>query len=50
MEEAAEKLATGEDVSSSPDEKTSQKTLEIYAKRMKDVLYDACKYDIIPKL
>lgn len=48
LEEAAEKIADGEDVSMMAEEKTSKETLLAYKKRMKDVLYDSFDYGMIP--
>lgn len=48
LEEAAEKIADGEDVSKMAEEKTSKETLLAYNKRMKDVLYDSFEYGMIP--
>lgn len=48
LEEAAEKIADGKDVSKMAEEKTSKETLLAYNKRMKDVLYDSFDYGMIP--
>ncbi|XP_063703520.1 uncharacterized protein LOC134833210 [Culicoides brevitarsis] len=48
LEKAAEKIADGEDVSKMSEEETSADTILAYNKRMRDVLYDAFDYNMIP--